>query len=121
MSVEYGDLAAGLRFLRRLPAALRLRMDHGQALTCVRERLARRSDDWLGLLRDAVYAQPSQPVRKLLDRAGCTYDDVATLVQTEGLEGALAALFRAGVYLTADEMSGRCPVIRGSDAFEIRR
>src|SRR6185436_17028636 len=45
----------------------------------------------------------------------CTYGDVERLVACEGLEGALSTLFRAGVYLSADELAGRVPVVRGSD------
>src|SRR5215470_17619185 len=120
MVVDPGELLIGWRFLRRLPAALRVRMSHEQALARVQERLAQREDDFLWLLREAVYAQPAHPVRKLLQRAGCQHGDVAQLVRTEGLEGALAALYRAGVYLSADEVAGRCRVVRGSDSFDVR-
>ena len=41
------------------------------------------------------------------------------LVRADGVEGALAALYRAGVYLTADEVAGRCRVVRGSDSFDV--
>jgi hypothetical protein len=119
MAMSRGDLATGLRFLRRLPAALRVRVSHDQALARVHERLARRQDDFLRLLRDAIYARPSHPVRKLLDRAGCAYGDVEALVRADGVEGALAALYRAGVYLTADEVAGRRRVVRGSDSFDV--
>jgi hypothetical protein len=119
MVVDRGELATGLRFLRRLPAALRVRVSHDQALARVRARLAQREGDFLWLLREAIYAQPSHPVRKLMERAGCAHGDVAELVRTDGVEGALAALYRAGVYLTADEVAGRCRVVRGSDSFDI--
>ena len=36
------------------------------------------------------------------------------MVQTDGLDGALRALLRQGVYLTVDELKGRRPVVRGS-------
>ncbi|MDX2170670.1 MAG: hypothetical protein SF182_26595 [Deltaproteobacteria bacterium] len=117
MARHPGDLLSGLRFALRLPSVLRRRVGHAEALACVRERLARRADDFLALLRDAVYAQAAHPLRRLLTHAGCTHGDVAALVRREGLEGALAALWRAGVYLTADELAGRRPVVRGSERF----
>ena len=45
---------------------------------------------------------------------------VRTLVGREGLEGALTALAKAGVFLTFDEMKGRQPAIRGSQRFTFR-
>ena len=66
------------------------------------------------MLRHAVYARAESPYRALLAAAGCELGDAAGLLRTEGLEGALAQLFRAGVYLTVDEFRGRRPVVRGS-------
>ncbi|HEY0301324.1 MAG TPA: hypothetical protein VGC36_08340, partial [Rhizomicrobium sp.] len=119
MGVKRGELTTGLRFLRRLPAALRMRVSHEQALARVRDGLVRREEDFLWLLREAIYARARHPVRQLLARAGCAYDDVAALVRADGIEAALAALFRAGVYLTADEVAGRCRVVRGSDRLAV--
>ena len=111
------DLFAGLRLLRRLPPLLRTRLGPDAALATVRQRLAKREQDFLALLRAAVFPHPAQPVHRLLARAGCAYGDVEQLVRREGLEGALLALWRAGVYFTADELAGRVPVVRGSDRF----
>jgi hypothetical protein len=41
------------------------------------------------------------------------------LVEREGIEGALAELFRRGVYLTVDEHKGRRPVRRGGVTVEV--
>jgi hypothetical protein len=38
-------------------------------------------------------------------------------VRADGVEGALRTLLRAGVYLTVDELKGRCPIVRGSMTF----
>src|SRR5262245_43696324 len=95
-------------------------MGHEEALALVRRRLAERERDFLWLLREAVYGQPSHPVRRLLERAGCAFGDVEQMVRLDGVEGALRTLYRAGVYLTADEVAGRCPVVRGSDTCRIR-
>ena len=102
MALDRGDLLAGLRFLGRFPAALRSRVGHEQALACVRERLEHRQRDFLRLLREAIYDRPRHPSRRLLERAGCAFGDVERLVASDGVEGTLGILSRAGVYLTAD-------------------
>lgn len=119
MIADRGELAAGLQFILRLPAVLRSRISHEQALALVRQRLERRADDFLWLLREAVYGQASHPSHRLLQRAGCAFGDVVQLVRADGVEGALQTLYRAGVYLTADEVAGRSRVIRGGDSFAI--
>lgn len=81
-------------------------------------RLARREADFLALLR-LVYAQSGHPYRHLLAHAGCQYGDVEGLVSREGLEAALHALYRHGVYLTSDELKGRKPVVRGTTTLRI--
>lgn len=121
MAVDRGAVAAGLRFLRGFPVALRQRVSHEQALARVQARLQQREEDFLWLVREAVYAQPAHPTRRLLERAGCGFNDLAELVHANGVEDALRVLLRAGVYLTADEVAGRCRVVRGSDSFDIRQ
>jgi hypothetical protein len=113
------DVVNGLHFLRRLLPVLRMRLEADAVLATVRRHLATREQDFLALLRAAVFSQPAHPVHRLLMRAGCTDGDVEQLVRREGLEGALLVLFRAGVYFSADELAGRIPVIRGSDRFTV--
>ena len=76
-------------------------------------RLARRDASFLDAVRRGVYERPASPYRALLTLAGCQYGDVERLVAHEGVEGALHALYRAGVYLTVDEFKGRRPIVRG--------
>jgi hypothetical protein len=42
------------------------------------------------------------------------------LVRRDGLEDALRALYRAGVYLTVDEFKGRRPIVRGGQTIPAR-
>jgi hypothetical protein len=56
----------------------------------------------------------ASPYRELLQNVGCEYGDLERLIGHDGIEGALRALYRLGVYLTVDEYKGRRPVIRGS-------
>jgi hypothetical protein len=64
-------------------------------------------------VRDAVYANPASVYRRLLSHIGCEHGDLERLVTQRGLEAALRELLRQGVYLTVDEVKGRCPVVRG--------
>jgi hypothetical protein len=97
-----------------VPRFLRYRFTPDQARAILRERLARRAPDFLGLIRRAVFAQPGSPYRALLRHAGCEFEDLARLVERDGFEDALGALRRQGVYLTIEEFKGRRPVVRGS-------
>jgi len=108
------DLRAGARLLRELPGFLRHPVGLPEARATVRRRLQTRGRDFLDLVTSAVYAHPASPYRALLAHAGCDRADLARLVETDGLEGALRALLRAGVYLTVDELKGRVPVRRGA-------
>ena len=103
----------GARFLRRLPGLLRRPVSGEEARATVRHRLAHRAADFLTLARTMIFARRDSPYLALLAHAGCQYGDLERLVRREGLEGALGALCRAGVYLTVDEMKGRRAVTRG--------
>ena len=96
-----GRLVGGLRRYLRNPLTL------AEARATLRCRLERREADFLALARDAVFANPRSPYRALLRLAGCEYGDLERLVRRDGVEGALRALLRQGVYLTVDEFKGR--------------
>ncbi|HEV8354473.1 MAG TPA: hypothetical protein VGR24_09830 [bacterium] len=108
------DIGAGVRLLWGLPSFLRTPLSPPEARQILAQRLARREDDFLDLMRRAVFGTTRSPYRRLLAHAGCTYDDLAVLVRREGLEGALQTLYASGVYVTVDEFKGRRPVVRGS-------
>ena len=100
------------RFLRERPplyAAERL----------VGERIARRTESFLRLVERSVYGVPASPYLALLKRAGCEPGDVRALVRDKGLEGALADLRAAGVYVTYEEFKGRKPIVRSALTFEV--
>ncbi len=80
----------------------------------LRQGMATREQSFLRLLETVILAQPENPYRALLEHAGVELADVAALVETHGLEGALDVLYDAGVYVTHDEYRGRVPVRRGS-------
>jgi len=65
-------------------------------------------------MSEAIYSRPRSLYARLLAMAGCEAGDFQALLEREGVEDALEALQRRGVYLTGDEFKGRCPVVRGS-------
>lgn len=108
------DLLTGAHLAVRLPGYLHRVIDFDRGRALIRRRLEQRSASFLELAQLAIYAQPTSPYRALLVAAGCELGDLARLVRDDGLDGALAALLRKGVYLTIDEFKGRRSVHRGS-------
>jgi hypothetical protein len=107
------DIVVGSRFLWNVPTLLRNPITREEARATLRRRFEQREDGFLAGVGEAIYGNPTSPYRRLLALAGCEYGDVEKLVRQEGIEGALGALFRQGVYLTLDELKGRRPVVRG--------
>lgn len=110
-----GDALTGARLLARLLPLLRNRVTVAVAGPELRQRLDHREADFLALVRRAVFEHPPSPYRALFRHAGCDYGDLAALVRRDGVEAALGALLRQGVYLTVEELKGRQPVRRGAE------
>ena len=66
----------------------------------------------LATLRHGVYSQPQSPYLALLRHAGIEVGDIEAAVLDEGVEGALATLYDAGIRVTLDELKGRVPITR---------
>ncbi len=113
------DIAIAWRFFTQLRSYLRVPLDPGKAHAILRERLQHREDGFLAVAREAIYADAGSPYRMLLGNAGCEYGDLEKMVRRDGLEVALASLYRAGVYLTVDELKGRRPARRGSASIAV--
>ena len=109
----------GLRYAWGLPHFLRQPTSLVEARAALPRRFEQRSTVFLDFMRRAVYLGPRNPYRDLLAIAGCEWGDVVHLVDREGIEGALAELFRRGVYLTVDEYKGRRPLRRGGLTMEV--
>ena len=118
-ALPLSEISVGARFLCRLPAFLRYRIDVPSARAILRRRLERREDDFLSLVQRGIYEQPRSPYRRLLRLAGCEFGDLVSLVRQRGLEGTLHALLRQGVYLTVDELKGRRRIVRGRTSIEV--
>jgi hypothetical protein len=108
------DVRLGARFVFGTQRVLRQPVTATEAQAALADRLTHRAENFLGVVREAVYANPDSPYLGLLRRIGCEHGDLERLVRAEGIEGALATLFRQGVYLTVDEAKGRTAIVRGS-------
>lgn len=113
------DVLVGGSFMLNLRGYLRHPVTLDQARATLRERLEHRDADFLALVRRAVFGYPASPYRRLLAHARCGPEDLEHLVRHEGIEGALTRLYRAGVFLTVDELKGRRPLKRGNTTLEI--
>jgi hypothetical protein len=119
-TLPYLSEALGAAQLLMLPRIYRrARLTGAEAHGILQDRLQHRDRDFLTLVKQTVYGHASSPYLDLLRTAGCEYGDVERLVQAEGLEAALGALFRRGVYLTLDELKGRRPAVRGSASIPV--
>ena len=100
------------RFLIGLRGYLRHTITLAQARDLVKERLTRRTESLLLMAERSVFGLRTSPYRELLRLAGCELGDFVALVNDRGVEGALLALRKSGVYFTFEEFKGREPVVR---------
>ena len=96
------------------------RLDPADAPAALGRALETRAQRFLELVRARVFATRSSPYARLFQHAGCTADDLEASLRRDGLEGTLARLARAGVYLTPGELKGTTDVVRGSLRFRVR-
>jgi hypothetical protein len=111
------DLGMVTRLTRDFPGFLRAPITVDRATRDLKARLAQREEYFLGTVEQMIYGHPRSPYLQLLRAAGCESGDLTTLVEREGLDGALIRLTDAGVYVTFDEFKGRKEAVRGSQRF----
>jgi hypothetical protein len=97
LSASLQEVTAGASFFLGVPAFVRSRVTGDAARAILDRRRRSRPDDFLALTRRSIYDNPRSPYRRLLALAGCEYGDLEALVTREGLDEALAVLFRQGV------------------------
>ena len=112
--ISLENVIIGTRFLSRLPSFLRHPTSSQEARAILRRRFEQREENFLAVVKQAVYGHAASPYRQLLQLAGCEYGDLERLVHQEGVEGALRVLYSHGVYVTVDEFKGRRPATRGN-------
>jgi hypothetical protein len=113
------EMLSGMRYLGQIPRFLRGTLDADQARAILQRRFEERSRDFLALVRAVTSPASASPYRRLFEIAGCEYGDVVALVDRDGVEGALQALLRQGIYLTVEEFKGRRPATRGGATFQV--
>jgi hypothetical protein len=117
--VAFGALLDGAAFLLALPRLLRAPITPDGARDVLAQRLRDRERHLLHAVRGVTGPGATGPYARLLEAAGAEYGDVERLVRAGGVEGALRALARSGVYLTVDEFKGRRPVERNGASFRV--
>ena len=111
------DLMSTPRLLRSLGEFFATPLTPARAAALVRQRLERREERFLAHVDRVVFGVPHSPYRTLLQSVGCDRPALAQAVRAHGLEGALAQLRDAGVYLSYEEFNGRREVVRGGRTF----
>jgi hypothetical protein len=118
-------LARGdLQVFRRFAGGIRRYLKHPLTLEecrrIVAEAESRRDDNFLALLRRAVYANSRSPYRRLLEHVRIEYGDIEKDVRSNGIEAAMRRLYTAGVYLGFDEFKGNQRIERPGLSLEVK-
>ncbi|MDR2728267.1 MAG: hypothetical protein LBB56_03980 [Chitinispirillales bacterium] len=110
-----------IRFIAGLDKYFRERLDPLEAAqrsrTVLKERIEKRSENFLNLLNQGVFGYSKSPYLKLLEPKKISFSDVKLWVENEGVESALEKLVREGVYFTVDEFKGKSEVRRNGVKF----
>jgi hypothetical protein len=102
---NYVQTAKGVRDFVRTPAS-------ADCIGTVKRQLENRESGFLDTFRRVVFDDPSHPYRQMFDLAKCSYEDLARIVNRDGLEAALHQVRAAGVYLSHDEFKANTPIVR---------
>lgn len=109
--IMYWRFAWGLRNFLRTPLTLE------QSRHILKRRLEERERNLLTIVRSTIYENKNSPYLKLLKLAGCEFGDFERIVNSDGVEEALAKLRREGVYVSIEEFKGKREACRGSKTF----
>jgi hypothetical protein len=112
------DLRLSAGFLARLPRFLHNRITPEQAKWIISERMHTREQRFLSIVKKLIFDYEHSPYLQLMKYAGIESGDVKELLSREGLEGTLAKLLEAGIYLSVEEFKGRSEVVRGSQVIK---
>ena len=79
------------RFLTGLRGFLREKVTLAEAKETIRRRLQEREENFLRVLKTAIFDYPQSPYHPLLRNAGCEFGDIRDAVRRRGIEAALRA------------------------------
>src|SRR5262245_11288961 len=112
-----------IKMFARFPFGLRRFLRHTltleEAQAIVRERMARREENFLSSVERSVYGYPASPYLWLLKQARCELNDLRALVRRLGLEGTLRELRGRGGVVTFEEFKGRRPIVRNGNTLPV--
>ena len=111
---EYNGRFQGIAKFLREPA------DLIRARKVIARGLELRTEHFLEMAEQKIYANARSPYRRLLLHSGIELADLGRMVQESGLEGTLEQLYDAGVYITLAEFKGREPVRRNGLEFPVQ-
>jgi len=111
------NLPKYIRFFFELAPFLSDTLSYEKAESTIRQRLAKRQDNFLELVKKGVFANPRSPYLKLFKLSKYTYNDVERIVKKEGLESALQNFRADGIFLSVEEFKGRAPTKRKEKQF----
>jgi hypothetical protein len=106
------ELSLSLRFLRDLPAFLNNALTPLHCERSIDNKHPSREASFLDIVERAIFRLPDSPYHQLMKWAAIDRHQIKTWTDQGGIEGALEALYAAGVYLTIDEFKGRQPIVR---------
>jgi hypothetical protein len=109
-----------LQFATAFNGFLRTTITIDDAQAYVRRAIEAREENFLQVVRTAVFAQEGSPYRALCRHAGLEFGDIEACVRRDGLEPALDRLAQEGVFVTVNEFRGRDPIRRGRFELPVR-
>jgi len=86
----------------------------------IRSQLENREEQFLNIVRKAIFENKRSPYLCLLDLAGYNFEDIKNLVVSNGMEKALGILADNGIYITFDEFKGNTRVVRKGRSFDFK-
>jgi hypothetical protein len=113
----FSDIIKYARFAFDLRSYLNSTITLEQTEQTIIWRIGQRQNNFLHLLRKAIFQHPESPYLLLFKMAGCEYPDIESMVKKDGIESTLEHLYRKGVYLSWEEFKGKQDVIRGNNRF----
>jgi hypothetical protein len=105
-----GSFRFGLSLIR----SLRSPLSFDQTSKALTQGIEDRVQNFLRLCEAEVFSKPNGVYGKLFSYAGISKERFASMAMDLGLEPALQALARKGVFLDIDEFKGRKQVVRGN-------
>jgi len=116
----FSDLIGYVRACRGLRNFFKESLSIEDAVEKVSKKRESRSEDFLGIVKRAVYENEDSPFLKLLKSANFEFSDVKSLVDSRGVEGALRELAEEGVYVGINEFKGKNVCVRNGRSFTFK-